>query len=654
MGAAAASLALVALGVGAVVYFAQRKPTETAVPIEPTPIKKDEPKPVRPDPVREFARWVYDNGGVVDVGEGEVKSFAALPTKPFVITGVSFVPSAYRPTDADVVRFRACPTLRRLQFRTTEFTDAGFKALLALPFAEELDTLAFSDLKVLAEALGHLARCSNLRVLTLTSCPLAGKMKFLAKLPSLTHLSASDAGLTDDDLAELKSTRVTGLVLSSNRKITDVGLEHLAALTLTELNISKTGVKGTATVAKFTKLSNLVANELGWTDADVAALRALTNINYLQLIGSPIGDRGLEFVRDITRPAVLSLGRTQITDEGLKLLHDKKTLSEINLIGTKVTLSGVKDFRAAVPNCKVVFDCDPKSDPDRLLAEWIISKGGSVAVTGLTSKPATVSELPAAPFRVGTVYFPVERYAITDADLDRFRDTGVYWFALGHGHAFTDEGLDKFTQFPGAERIKVLSLTSPLATEKGYAHLARLKNLEGLHLEYSTVTNEGLAVCRKLPKLKQVVLWRTPITDKGLEHLVELKLTHLELFDTAVTDDAAKIAGGIATLEKLNLTRTRVTDKALAHLTGLKNLKDLYLGVTGVTDKGLEHLVALPALVELELSGTAVTNDGLKHLARIKTLTKLDLRGTKVTADGVAALRKELPNCTVVSSFGAP
>lgn len=57
-------------------------------------------------------------------------------------------------------------------------------------------------------------------------------------------------------------------------------------------------------------------------------------------------------------------------------------------------------------------------------------------------------------------------------------------------------------------------------------------------------------------------------------------------------------------------------------------------------------------LEELHVPGTRVSDVGLKALYGLKNLRTLDLSNTKVTAAGVAALKKALPACKVISTAG--
>jgi hypothetical protein len=58
----------------------------------------------------------------------------------------------------------------------------------------------------------------------------------------------------------------------------------------------------------------------------------------------------------------------------------------------------------------------------------------------------------------------------------------------------------------------------------------------------------------------------------------------------------------------------------------------------------------MPALATLHIGSTAVSNAGIKHLMKLSSLREVFLARTAVDAAGVAALRKALPEATVVDS----
>lgn len=105
-----------------------------------------------------------------------------------------------------------------------------------------------------------------------------------------------------------------------------------------------------------------------------------------------------------------------------------------------------------------------------------------------------------------------------------------------------------------------------------------------------------------LPKLSNQIVWLklgdTEISDATLAQVAKLKnLQKLHLEQTKVTDAGLKQLKGLTNLEYLNLYGTAITDAGLAELQNLKHLKTVYLWQTKVTEQGIADLKkAMPNL----------------------------------------------------------
>ena len=105
-------------------------------------------------------------------------------------------------------------------------------------------------------------------------------------------------------------------------------------------------------------------------------------------------------------------------------------------------------------------------------------------------------------------------------------------------------------------------------------------------------------------------------------------------------DEELALVKQLPKVDQLDLRGTGVTDAGLANIEGLNSLTQLHLEKTGVTDEGLTHLKNLANLAYLNLYGTAVTDKGIANLSGLKNLKRLYLWQTKVTESGVASLKK--------------
>jgi uncharacterized membrane protein/mono/diheme cytochrome c family protein len=115
------------------------------------------------------------------------------------------------------------------------------------------------------------------------------------------------------------------------------------------------------------------------------------------------------------------------------------------------------------------------------------------------------------------------------------------------------------------------------------------------HLRGASVGDEQLAALGPLaPKLVQLNLAHTAVTDDGLAHVAKLTaLEQLNLSGTALGDAGVAHLAPLAKLEVLNLYATNVTDRALAQIAALPSLKRVYLWQTQVSDAGAAALATL-------------------------------------------------------------
>ncbi|MCH8922033.1 MAG: hypothetical protein IIA67_02655 [Planctomycetes bacterium] len=137
-----------------------------------------------------------------------------------------------------------------------------------------------------------------------------------------------DPGAGDDPV---RSREVTGVSFWGTRNVTDAGLAHLNELkNLEELNLNDTQV----------------------TDAVLEHVKGLTNLRELYLAHTNVTDAGLDHLSGLKTLERLDLSHTKITDAGLEHLKGLRRLSHLDLRGTDVTDEGVKKFQE-VSSCGI-------------------------------------------------------------------------------------------------------------------------------------------------------------------------------------------------------------------------------------------------------------------------------------------------------------
>ncbi len=165
-----------------------------------------------------------------------------------------------------------------------------------------------------------------------------------------------------------------------------------------------------------------------------------------------------------------------------------------------------------------------------------------------------------------------------------------------------------------APQSPVLTMKVPAADPKAVDELRQTGLLvlplskEQNQLEVSAVNARtfGDAQAALLPKVSGQIVWlklgETEISDATLAQVAKLKnLQKLHLEQTKITDAGLRQLKSLSNLEYLNLYGTGVSDAGLAELAGLKNLKTVYIWQTKVTEQGIANLKK--AMPKLEVVG---------------------------------------------------
>ena len=164
-------------------------------------------------------------------------------------------------------------------------------------------------------------------------------MAYLKTFDRLRILSVDDVESDTDLTPLLKFDNLRFLRLTS-RQMTNNDLSHFNGLAdLTELEEFSLDIHGSHV-----------------TDAGLAHLSGMNNLQRLILYDLPITDAGLVHLEGLTNLQELWLHGTKISGNGLVHLHGltKLTLLSLNrTLYTQFTDTGIKDLQQALPNCKI-------------------------------------------------------------------------------------------------------------------------------------------------------------------------------------------------------------------------------------------------------------------------------------------------------------
>ena len=165
-----------------------------------------------------------------------------------------------------------------------------------------------------------------------------------------------------------------------------------------------------------------------------------------------------------------------------------------------------------------------------------------------------------------------------------------------------------------------LTLGGTKITDDGLAHLVKLTKLRKIRLSKTAITDTGTNILAKCEFLEDVDVSQTKIGDFGVWELRALpRLKNLNLYLTLVTNaglDSFRRGDhrSAAKIERLNLDKCPITDEGISKLASLTSLSWLHLGGTAITDAGLVELAKLGSLQEAIVTKTETTLEGIEKL----------------------------------------
>lgn len=217
----------------------------------------------------------------------------------------------------------------------------------------------------------------------------------------------------------------------------------------------------------------------------------------------------------------------------------------------------------------------------------------------------------------------------------------------------TDADMARLAEFDAVEKLS-LSGNHEL-TEDGLACLASLPRLRELNLSRSRISNAGLAMVGRLATLTSLRLDDAKVSDTGLQHLAPLtRLETVSLRGTAITDAGLAIVSQWPELTSLDLSKTKIGDEGLGHLVSCSKLSQLRLaGLENLSIAGVRSLARLASLTEIDLQKTRLDGQALAALATCKGIRSLTLSGPDYRGSDLEAIAA-MKGLTVLRLYGIP
>lgn len=592
-----------------------------------------------PQDDREVARWALSVGAKVQLPKATLGVFDEIPAGPVHVTGLDFLGTLIEPND--LARLAKMRTLKSLKLPAYMWNGgAGVEgesndAFAHLASLTSLESLVLSihfltELSVKDAGMEALGSLHNLKELRLVQGLLTGKG--LAKLTGLQRIDLTDSRITDEGLQSLAAMPNLQRIILRNTLVTDAGLAHLA------------------------KLRNVVELDLFGckiTDAGIDHLQQMRGMQQLNLLGANLTDKGLQKLRHMRDLRVLTLYRNPISNAGIKELSRLKRLRFVDLRYTRTTRSGIELLGKALPALSVQFvdtsggssttglvASAPKGKTLQALESWLNALGGTVTTDGARGLAVSFAGTPVSDAHMAALaaFTDIERLDISATEVS---DLGLQALAALprlsdltlNGLRVSDQGLLPLAKVP----LQRLAAAHTALTGR---NLKPFAGLVDLNLSDSEIDEEGARQVAALPALARLDVSFTSLGDSAVAKIAEARtLRWLSLRTTAITAQVLVAVATLKQLESLDVSYTSLSDDALTRLAPLTALKDLRLVRTGVGKAALRTVSSFAGLQHLALSSTSVDGAMLSSLAPLHALQHLELEGTLVGDDAVETLR---------------
>jgi hypothetical protein len=465
----------------------------------------------------------------------------------------------------------------------TKITDAGVKALAAM---KNLKEIHLENTTVTDAALDHLAALSQLEYLNLynTKVTDAGLPK-LAGLTKLKSLYLWQTGVTKTGVAALKG-KLSGAEI--NTGWTAENDAKPVAITTPPPAAAKPAVAAAAKPAD-AKPAAAPAAPAATAGAKLDPAVAAKAIVYKDVIAPIIADK-----------CVACHGVEK--KKGKLQMHDFASLMKGGSDGPTTVVASKPAESLLITRIELPDDDDEKMPPtdeekqlskeDKLLLKWWVEQGASETMTVAAAKKTPEVEAALAALLKGGVKAAV---ATAPAKAEK----------------------PKARPLTEAEKKQVAEISAKM-TALNASLMALAQDTEQLRLSVINAADKfGDKELALLEPIAQHVLWvdlaRSQVTDAAGDTLAKMpNLERLHLENTKVTDAGIAKLAVLQNLEYLNLYGNKVTDGGIAKLEGAKGLRKLFVWQTGVTKGGAQAL-------EGKIAGLKV-NVGLSE-AEIASLT---------------------------------
>lgn len=477
----------------------------------------------------------------------------------------------------------------------------------------------------------------------------------------------------------------------------------------TALNVAKEfadgGLDALAPIAD--KVASLDLARTKVTDAGLAKVAAMKNLQELHLENTAIGDAGLDHLKGLASLEYLNLYNTKVTDAGIAKLAGLGKLKALYLWQSGVTKAGVAALKAKLPGAHINNGWTAEDDA-KPVAVAAAAPAAAAPAAAKPAAPAPAAAKPAAaPAAGGKLDAAIAEKAVV------YRDVIAPIMAAKCNACHGEEKkkgklqLHNFAAIMKGGSDGPTTVIAKNSKESLMLVRANLPTDDDEHMPPSDepqLTKEEVAIlkwwietgatdtatvaaskptadvegalaamlAKGLPKVaapaKPEKPKAKPLTDAEKKQVAEVsaKMAALNASLMPLAQDTEQLRLGVINAADkfgdkelallapiaqhvvwVDLARSQITDAAADTLAKMTNLERLHVENTKFSDAGLAKLAALPNLEYLNLYGDKVTDGGIAALGSAKALKKLFVWQTGVTQNGAKALEAKVSGLKV-------
>lgn len=403
--------------------------------------------------------------------------------------------------------------LKRLHFAESRISNENLKYLKEFKLLQELD---LSGTNVTDEGLKYLVDCPNLYYLIISGDFTDGGLKNLAAVPALKIVRAhfNDNKMTDEGLKYVSQIKTIERFWAHwMESITDKGVEYiieLPRLKMLDLGHAKLSNKACELLKQNQSITHLFLPAVGIDEEGIKNLSELRNLETLWVSSasnSPLTDRALEYISNMSNLKELTICGVNFTDEGIRSLSRLQNLEKL--------------FIGNAP--KLTNKCLESIAKLRNIRNLSLPQESNVTIGGLKSLNSLEN----------LQRLNIYRIHQDNSDMDISGLKNLNELAIGLG-------------LPNKENTRL--------KDSDLACLSKLNNLRDLSINIAGISNEGLKHLQNLTNLQRLQLLNTKIDDEGLKYLSRMeKLVDLWISGADFSGEGFKYLHNLKRIQRLEI-----------------------------------------------------------------------------------------------------